>query len=175
MSSQLAANLFQSGATILQTGGAIGAGNSQASNYNAMAAQLDSQAAAERASATRDASDEARNAQYLVSRGQAVAAASGAGATDPTVVNLLANISGEGEYRALTALYNGDQTARGYEAQAAAYRAAAKNSKSAGLIKGLGTILSAGSTMFDRFGGGGPGGSGGGFTMAGDAPAFGNG
>lgn len=136
----------------LSAGGSIIGANSEAKEMRREAAQLETQAGLERASSHREAIDRKREARLAVSRGIAVAAASGAGVDDPTVVNLLARIEGEGEYRALSALYEGEETARGMEAEAAARRRGAKSTKKAGLIKAGSTILSAGSSMYDRYG-----------------------
>lgn len=138
--------------TALSAGGTIIGANSEAAQLRSQAAQLEAKAGLERASSQRQAIDEKRNARLASSRALAVAASSGAGADDPTVVNTIAGIEGEGEYRALTALYNGDQEALGMEAQAAANRKGAKATKTAGLLKAGGTILSAGSSLYDRFG-----------------------
>ncbi len=136
----------------LSAGSTIIGANSEAKELRSQASQLEAQAGLERASSQRQAIDEKRQARLASSRALAVAAASGAGADDPTVVNAIAGIEGEGEYRALTALYNADQEALGMEAQAKANRRAAKATKTAGLLKGAGTILSAGSSLYDRFG-----------------------
>lgn len=140
------------GGSALSAGGSIISANSQAKELRMQADQLDAQAGLKRASSQRQAIDEKRQARLAVSRGLAVAAASGGGASDPTVVNTLANIEGEGEYRALTALYNGDEEASSMEAQAAANRRGASAVKTAGALKAAGTILSAGAGLFDRYG-----------------------
>jgi len=58
------------------------------------------------------------------------------------------------DYRALTALYNGEEQARSDEAQANARRTEAKNVKRAGRIKGISSILGAASSdsMLGRYG-----------------------
>ena len=76
------------------------------------------QAGQERAASQRDAARERRNQRLLESRAQAVAAASGGGASDPTVTKVISDIAGEGTYRALGALYTGEDKARGLEAAA---------------------------------------------------------
>jgi hypothetical protein len=138
--------------TALSAGGSIIGANAEAKELRSEAAQLEAQAGLERASSHRQAIEERRQARLAASRGLAVAAASGASADDPTVVNALAGIEGEGEYRALTALYNGEEQARGMEAQAAANRRGAKSTKKAALFNAAGTVLSAGSTLYDRYG-----------------------
>lgn len=135
----------------LSAGSSILGANSEAKQYKSAARQLERQAGQTRASSQRSAIEERRKAELLSSRGLAVAAASGGGADDPTVVNLLADIDAQGEYNALSQLYSGNEEALGQEAQAKSYRKAAKNAKTAGLLKAGGTILSAGSSIADRF------------------------
>lgn len=53
-----------------------------------------------------------RQGTLLASRAQAVAAASGGGASDATVVNLITKIKGESAYRGAVALYQGEDAAR---------------------------------------------------------------
>lgn len=138
--------------TALSAGGSIIGANDEAREMRREAAQLETQAGLERASSHRAAMEEKRQSRLAASRARAVAAASGAGVDDPTVVNLIAGIEGEGEYRALSALYEGDQKALGMEAEAAARRRGAKSTKRAGLIKGASTILSGGASLYDRYG-----------------------
>lgn len=66
------------------------------------------------------AEEQRRQARYVQSRTLAVAAASGGGVSDPTIVNMLARIAGEGVYRANVALYGGEERARLLNMQAAA-------------------------------------------------------
>ena len=89
----------------------------------------------------------------LQSRALAVAAASGGGALDPTVLNLIGGIAGEGQLAADTERYNAAVDAQGMRTQAAATEyegklalANAKRSRTASFIK-AGTVL-AGTTGF---------------------------
>lgn len=111
------------------------------------------------AASQRDAAEQRRQATLLQSRALALAAASGGGATDPTVVNVLGRIAGEGAYRAAVSLYRGEEQARalrmeasarefdaaaareGGELRAAAYRSAAKTG-----------VLRAGLSLFEKYG-----------------------
>lgn len=70
-----------------------------------------------RAYATRQAVEERRKARLVASRAQAVGAAQGGG-MDGNVENTIAQITGEGEYRALLAMHEGDTRARGLEFEA---------------------------------------------------------
>src|SRR6185437_8837158 len=63
-------------------------------------------AAAQRAQEQTD-----RQTRLLISRDQAISAASGGSATDPGVLNIEGNVAQQGDYNALTALYNGQSRA----------------------------------------------------------------
>ncbi len=74
--------------------------------------QLETLAKQEFAASQREALEERRQANIQASRALAVAAASGAGAGDPTVIDIIANLQGEGAYRAGLALYEGEERQR---------------------------------------------------------------
>lgn len=139
------------GGKLVEGVGSIVSGNSQAKQLKSEAKQLERNAGLERATSQRQSIEERRQAELASSRALALAAASGGSADDPTVVNTIADIEGEGEYRALTALYNGDQSARGMEDEAAARRKEARNIKRASIFKAVGSVLSAGSSLMDRY------------------------
>ncbi len=146
-------------------GGAAAAQATGAANQaDYQAAQLDQQAGQTRASSQRTAIDQRRQAKIAQSNLQA---ATGGGSSDASILGLTGQIAGEGEYNALTAMYEGEEQARGTEMQATSargqarqYRAMAEDKKSASGIGGLGGLLSAGSTLFSKFGSGGPSASG---------------
>jgi hypothetical protein len=151
MAQAIPIGLAVAGAAVSAGGTILGANSEKAQLYKE-AEQLDIQAGKERASSQRSAMEERRQAATVSSRALALAAASGGGASDPSIVNNIANIEGEGEYRALTSLYNGEETAQGQEAEADNRRTEGRNVKKAALFKAAGTILGAGSTLYDRFG-----------------------
>lgn len=166
---QLAAGIQAIG-TIVSAGGQLNAGRAAATAGRAQqqaldyqAAALDQQAGQERASSQRRAMDERRRAEIAMSRGQAVAAASGAGALDESVVNTLSDIAGEGEYNALSALFTGEERARGLEGEAGLRRyqgaEAARQgevAKQAYRTAAIATVLSgfgrAGSSLASKYG-----------------------
>lgn len=84
------------------------------------AQQLRSQALQTAAAGQRAGDTEERQARLLQSRALAVAAASGGGASDTTVMNLIAGIAGEGSYRRAIRLYEGEDRARTLRMQASA-------------------------------------------------------
>lgn len=131
------------------------------------AAQMEQQAGQEIAASLRGAKEENRQAEYLQSRQLALAAASGASASDTTVVNLIARTAQEGSYRAALALYQGEDRARllrmgaqgrRYEADITreggaltekAYRLQAKGHKYAALA----SILTGAGSLYEKYGG----------------------
>ena len=124
----------------------------QAKQLKNEAAQLEAQALTERATSQRESIEQRRNARFAQSRALALSAASSASASDRSIETIISDIAGEGEYRALTALYNGEEQASSLEMQAKARRKEAKNAKTAGLISALGTILEGGSSIASRYG-----------------------
>lgn len=141
----------------------------QAARYDA--AQLEQNAGQEVAASQRGSLEAQHQARLVQSRALAVAGASGGGISDPSIVNLLGKIEGEGAYRAALKLYEGEDRARAMrqgavtrryegdiallegEAQADAY-AAQGISK---LFSGATSMLSPGG-MFAKYGQGGPSG-----------------
>lgn len=113
-------------------------------------------AAAVVAASQRQALEEKRQAGLVASRALAVASASGAGVSDPTMVNLLAKNRGEGVYRANVALYEAAERSRQMRLAAAAGVSTYDPSGAynlAALGKGLGGAMS----LYAKYGGGGPG------------------
>lgn len=108
---------------------------------------------------------EERASTYLQSRQLALAGASGAGASDPGMVTLIARTAGEGSYRAAVQLYQGEEQARQLRLQAASYafegQAAARGMEqranaydteaTASLVRGVGNM-----SLYGRYFGGGP-------------------
>jgi len=116
------------------------------------AAQLQVRAGEVRALSQRQAEEERFGALLLQSRALAVAAASGAGASDPTVINAIAGLAKRGDYAARSRLYEGEATGRRYEGAAAARRYEGRQAKRAGETRALSTVLDAGLSLFDRYG-----------------------
>ena len=130
------------------------------------AAQLRQNAGQAQASAQHAAYDVDRQAQYTASTALATAAASGGGASDPTVVNLIARNAGEFAYRKAVDLYQGDDKARLMNLQADAKEFEGANTKANSDMVGASQMFSAAtsilkgsardSSLLQRFGGGGP-------------------
>lgn len=97
-----------------------------------------------------------READYTASRAIAMAGASGAGASDPTVVTLMANNAQEFAYRKMLALYHGNDQARTLNMEADVKQYEGEVAKRNASMAATGTMLSAFGGMYSRFGGGGP-------------------
>lgn len=131
------------------------------------AAQLESNAMQVTAAGQRKAAEDQRMAKIVASRALAVAAASGGGASDPTIVRLMSRIAGEGEYRRAVDIYDAEDRARTMRMRAAgsiyegqqALRSG-ESMASAYETKALGSIVGMGASLFWKYGGGSAGGSG---------------
>lgn len=142
----IAGTVLSAGATLAGGQAAEDAGKYQAAQYRRNASNA-------RGSAQRAAIEERRNATLAESRARAVAAASGASASDKTSTDIMAGIAEEGEYRALSALYEGEEAARGMQDAAAAAEYEGEAAKRASRIGAAGTILSSGSSLLGKYGG----------------------
>lgn len=146
-------------ATVASVGGSVLSGIGQiqagkAANVSAdfQAKQMEQRAGQERASSQRVAIEERRRAAIAGSNAQAAAAASGGGATDPTVLNIQGGIAGQGEYNALSALFEGEEKGRGLELQATSARMEGKQAKRAGMVSGISTIIGgAGNALMAKY------------------------
>lgn len=138
--------------TLFSAIGSIGAGKAAKRSADAEAARLRRQAGQTRASAQREALEAKRSSRYAQSRALAVAASSGAGANDPTVQNIIADLAGEGEYGALTALYEGEERALGMEDTATATQREGRAKRTAGYLQGASTLLSGASSLSEKYG-----------------------
>jgi len=142
------------------------AGEAQALGLENQATQHAINAGQARAFAQREGINERRQERLVQSRLQATAAASGTNALSPGIVDISEDIAGEGEYRFLSALYQGEERARGenFAAQIRRFEAGEARrgggiAQSAGNMSALTTIFSnAGQMgMYAKYGGGGAG------------------
>lgn len=133
--------------TLLSTAGAVAGAETKSENLKTEAAYRDQQAAETRAAAQRNAMQKREQAKTVLSRQQAIAAASGGGATDPGVVDLMAETASEGDLRARYTQYEGDARAQGMNYQAAINRWSADRAQTEGYLKAGATLLSGFSEM----------------------------
>jgi len=163
------------GSTILSaTGSAMGGiSENNAAKYTAAQENIAGNNAA--GAGQRKAIAERRQGQLVQSRAQAVSAASGGGATDPTVLDIQSGIGAQTDYNAMTALYEGAEAKRGYDAQASIDRYEGGQAQTAGFLKAGTTLLSGGSSLFEKYGKkpSSPGGGNYGGTGYSDLPSYG--
>lgn len=126
------------------------------------AAQLDQQSGQSVAAAQRKALEEKRRATLIASRAQAVAGASGGSASDPTMVDILSDIEGEGAYRAGVALYEGEERARLQRLGASTRRfegdvalQSGKERERAYQLGGFGSLATGAASLYSKYGRGG--------------------
>lgn len=133
---------------------------------------MEQEAGVQRAVGQRQAIEQRRRGEYIQSRAAALTGASGAGALDPTAVNMMGALEGETELRAANELFMGEETGRGLDYGAEIERSGGLGAKAAAdakahaayskadqaLFKAGGTILSGigTATMYGKFGQGGP-------------------
>lgn len=98
--------------TVMKMKGQKDAHRAQQAQMERRKKELERNALAVEAVAQREGFEETRRAKLVASRAQALSAFSGAGATDSTVMEIIADIDGEGEYRRNLALYRGKEDAR---------------------------------------------------------------
>lgn len=143
-----------------------------AGESDATAAQLAAQAGQQRAAGQRRAQEQRRQAAIA---GSNIQARTGGGSTDASILGLTGNIAGEGEYNALTNIYEAEESALGSEGQAGTarrqgdmYRAGGQAALARGAAAGeaavsvsrmnaASTIFSSGSSLYSKYGGGGVG------------------
>lgn len=132
---------------------AVGAGLKIASGFAGLdaaryqSAQLRQNAGNAQAAGERQAYDLDQQTKMIQSRALAVAAASGGGASDPGVVNIMARTAAEGAYRKAMALYNGDERAQAMMAAADAKDYEGKVEKQNAITSGLLQTVQAGTSL----------------------------
>lgn len=134
-------------------------GESAAISQDFQARQADVNAGQARAAAQREQAEQLRQSRLLQSRAVALAAASGGGVSDPSIVNLMGQIAGEGAYRGMVALYKGEEQARALRMEAAARRYDAAAARRGGEIRAgayesaaVGSLLKGGLSLFEKYG-----------------------
>ena len=115
------------------------------------AAELEVNAGQEKAYAQRRAIEKRREARLVQSRALALAAAGGS-ADDPSVVRIVGDIAGRGEYEAMLELFDGNVAARDMIAQAKALRAGGKEAYRAGRLGATSTAISGFGSMYEKYG-----------------------
>ena len=170
--------------SLLQAFGAVQQGKSaaiagetaqQAAEFNALMLEFSAREALRqggqaKAISQRQAAEERRQGRIATSRALAVASASGAGVSDPTIVNLISRGEGEAHFRASVALYEGEEEMRRLRFDALMGRGAATQSRLAGAAANLagqnaqsqfnlvaaGKVVEGSASLFSKYARGGP-------------------
>jgi hypothetical protein len=137
--------------TIVSTMGALQAGEAAQAAANYKATQLNIKGNEEFAAAQRNVAQERRKKDLAQSQLQARAAQSTGDTTDTTVMNLGAGIEEQGEFRALTEFYRGENAKLGYEGAAAGSVWEGQQAKTASRWKAAGTLLDGVSSLGDKY------------------------
>lgn len=146
--------------TALSVHSKIQEGKAAAHRAELIARQKKIDANAAQAESQQEAAGERKKARYLRSRALAVAGASGAGVSDPTINNILTGIDTEGEMNALNTQWSGDTAGSGLRAEGrvamsegrAAKRSAYKSAFTTALSGGM-DFVEAKPTFFQKYGG----------------------
>lgn len=112
---------------------------------------LEQNAKQEQAYGQRRAIEERRQARMVASNAKAQLAAQGS-TTDGSAQKILTDIGAEGELRALTRMYEGDESARGMRNRADAVRRGGADALNASQIAANGTILEGASSLYSKYG-----------------------
>lgn len=136
---------------LLSGAGSIAGGMNAAQQAKMQARQLERQAQEEKAAARREAFRKREEGERIGSRQLAVAAASGGGVNDPTVLDIMGDTAAETEIQAEELEYAGNVRASDLENYASAVRAGGKQAATAGMVKGITSIASGGLSLYDKF------------------------
>jgi hypothetical protein len=147
-----AGGALQAAGTLMGGDAAADAGKSQRDAQYFKAAQEEQAAQESRAAAQRVSLDKAREGRLLNSKLQARAAASGGGASDPTILDLAGGIAGRSEYESLLEMYKGENRARGLEDSAVGSRMSGDAALAEGEAKKTASRFSAAGTLIGSAG-----------------------
>lgn len=133
--------------------GKVAGGYAQKGALDSSASQLEQEAGQSVASGIQGAIQDRRRATYVASNARAATAAGGLATTGTSAIANVGEIRGQGEYNALTSLYQGYDRASELNFRAAGERRAGSNAVTAGWISGASSVLSGGGTSFyDKYG-----------------------
>jgi hypothetical protein len=147
-----AAGILGAIGSVVSAAGSIAAANAQVAAAKAEQLQLNQIAAEKVAIATRRIADKDREKKLLMSRGQAVAASSGGGATDPTVLELMGGIEKTAFVQQGEMLAQAQTAANLDRYQGRVGVAVAKANRTASTIGAIGGALAGGTEAFAKYG-----------------------
>lgn len=143
--------LLSAAGTAMSAFGTIAGGIQAKRSADFQAEQMRRQAQEERAATQREQFQLDRRTQQAQSRLQATSAASGLGASDPTVLQLAGDIEGEGRYQRDMLGYTGTTRAQGLETGAQAAIMEGRAARTASFIGAGSTILGGATSIYDKY------------------------
>lgn len=117
--------------TAASVAGSLRAGKAAEQEAEFAAKQQERQAAETLAAGTRQVAERRRTANKLMSDQLASAANSGGGVANPTILDIIGDTAGRGEFLAQSDIFNAESAATGMRDQAAVYRAKGRNARGA--------------------------------------------
>ena len=134
--------------TAATVAGTIGAGYAGKQEAEFEAKQSERAAADERAIASRQSEERRKKTAYVLSEQKAKAASSGAGVTNPTILDIMGDTAQEGDYLARSDIAAGETRARGLLDKAAASRYKGKAGFKGAILEGIGAGAKGTAKMF---------------------------
>jgi hypothetical protein len=128
--------------TVIGGAGALYGGKQEKEAGKEEAERLRKRGIARRAEAGAAAREELRQGRLVKSRAQAVAAAGGGNLSDPSLVNLMGDLEGETQYRALVRMFEGADEAEGLNEVAFAREKEGKALATSSYLRGANSVLS---------------------------------
>lgn len=124
--------------TVATVAGTVGAGYAAKEEGKFQAKQDERSAAEERAIASRQSEEKRHRTALVLSEQKAKAASSGAGVTNPTILDIMGDTAQYGDYVARSETAAGETRARGFLDKAAAARYKGKAAYRGAILEGIG-------------------------------------
>lgn len=129
----------------------VAGGYAQRNALDAAADEYSQEGGQSVASGIQGAIQDRRRATYVSSSAQARTAASGLTTTSTSSIANMGQIKGEGEYRALQAMYQGEDRANELDYRASQMRTQGSNAVISGWLSGVSSVLSGGTSFYTKY------------------------
>jgi len=143
-------NALALASTVAGVGGSLLQGQAAKKQANFEADQAQKAGAEKLAASTRQAEDTRRKTNILMSNEKAAAAADGGGTTNPTILDIIGDTAGRGEFLANSDIYDGQAAQSSAKDQASIARARGKNAQMASYFDAAATGLKGGKSFWDN-------------------------
>lgn len=136
--------------TIAGVGGSLLQGQAAKKQANFEADQARKSGAEKLAASTRQAEDTRRKTNVLISNQKAAAAADGGGVNNPTILDIIGDTAGRGEFLANSDIYEGQAAQANGLDQASVAKARGRNAQIGSYFDAAGTALKGGKSFWDN-------------------------